>query len=198
MLTRFRRYFIAGLAAFLPLALTIYLLIFTFNFADGILGKYLAPYFRREFGFYVRGISLFLCLFLILFIGFFATNFVGQRFFPFLEKFLLRLPFFKQVYPAIKEIAIFLFSRERLSFRQVVLIEYPRAGIYSIGFLTNTAHEKIAEKLSKDMCYVFIPHTPSPLTGFLTLVSKKDLLFPDITVEDAIKIIISGGVIRLD
>ena len=80
----------------------------------------------------------------------------------------------------------------------MVLVQYPRAGLYSIGFLTNTVHDKIAEKLSKDWCYVFIPHTPSPLTGFLTLVSRADLLFPDITVENAIKIIISGGVIRLD
>ena len=113
---RLRRYFISGLIVFLPLALTINLLVLTFNIADGFLGKYLEPYFSREFGFYVRGISLFLCLFFIFFIGFLATNFVGQRFFPFLEKFLLRLPFFKQVYPAIKEISIFLFSREKVSF----------------------------------------------------------------------------------
>ena len=198
MQSKIRRYFISGLIVFLPLALTAKLLVLTFNIADGFLGKYLGPYFLQEFGFYVRGISILLCLLLVLFIGFLATNFVGEKFFPLMEKILLRLPFFKQVYPAFKEISLFLFSRDKLAFKQVVLVEYPRLGLYSVGFLTNTTHKKVSEKISEDMCYVFIPHTPSPLTGFLTIAPRKDLIFPEITVEDAIKVIISCGVISLD
>ena len=199
MKKKLQRYFLSGLIVFLPLALTINFLILTFNIADGFLGRFLEPYFSREFGFYVRGISLLLCVLLILLIGLLTTNFLGRKFFPVIERALLRLPFFKQVYPAFKEISLFLFSRDKISFKQVVLVEYPRVGLYSIGFLTNPTHNKISAKtLSSDLHYVFIPHTPSPFTGFLTLVPKKDLVFPDITVEEAIKVIISGGVISLD
>jgi uncharacterized membrane protein len=195
-MSRLRRYFVSGLIIFLPLALTINLLVLTFNIADGFLGKYLQPYFSREFGFYVRGISILVCLSVILLIGFFATNFLGRTIYPVFESALLKLPFFKQVYPAFKEIALFLFSREKFTFRQVVLIEYPRKGLFSVGFLTNEASSTVADKTGRDLCYVFVPHTPSPLTGFLTLVPKEELVFPDISVEEAIKIIVTGGVIK--
>ena len=195
-MNKFRQYFISGLIVFLPLALTIKALLLTFNVADGFLGKYIQPYFSREFGFYFRGFSILICIFLILFTGFLVTHFLGRRILPAFESLLLQLPFFKQVYPAFKEIALFLFSREKFNFRQVVLIEYPRKGIYSIGFLTNEVPKKVSENISRDLCYVFVPHTPSPLTGFLTLIPKEDLIFPDISIEDAIKIVISGGVVK--
>ncbi len=191
-----RKYFVAGLVAFLPLVLTVKLLIVTFNIADGFLGKYIEPYFSKEFGFYFRGFSIVICLLLIVVIGFMVTNFLGRRIYPLFERLLLQLPFFKQVYPAFKEISLFLFSEEKLNFRQVVLVQYPRQGIYSIGFLTNDVPPKVGGKTSLAMAYVFVPHTPSPLTGFLTLVPKADLVFPDITVEEALKIIVSGGVIK--
>ncbi len=195
-MNKLKRYFISGLVAFLPLALTIKLLALTFSVADNFLGKYIEPYFSREFGFYFRGLSLFICLLLILVIGFLVSNFLGRRVYPLFERFLLRLPFFKQVYPAFKEVSLFLFSSEKLNFRQVVLVEYPSREIYSIGFLTNDVPPKISGETSRELCYVFVPHTPSPLTGFLTLVPKDRLKFPDITVEEAIKIIISGGVVK--
>ena len=198
MINKIKRYFISGLIIFLPLALTLRLLVVVFNVADGFLGRYIEPYFSREFGFYFRGLSLLFCVLLILFIGFLGANFLGKRLYLIWEKFLVRLPFFKQVYPAFKEIALFLFSRENFNFRQVVLIEYPRQGLYSVGFLTNDVPKKVSEKTSHDLCYVFVPHTPSPLTGFLTMVPRKDLVFPEISVEEAIKIVITGGVIKTE
>ena len=111
MLKRIQHYFVSGLIVFLPLVLTIKLLFLTFNIADGFLGKYIEPYFSREFGFYFRGLSLLICIFLIIFIGFLVSNFIGKRLHPFFEQLLLKLPFFKQVYPAFKEISLFLFSR---------------------------------------------------------------------------------------
>lgn len=191
-----RKYFVAGLVAFLPLALTVKLLIVTFNIADGFLGKYIEPYFSQEFGFYFRGFSILACLVLILIIGFLVTNFLGRRIYPLFEKLLLQLPFFKQVYPAFKEISLFLFSGEKMNFRKVVLIQYPRQGLYSVGFLTNDVPAKVAGRIASEMAYVFVPHTPSPLTGFLTLAPKTDLVYPDITVEEALKIVVSGGVIK--
>ena len=195
-MNKIKRYFISGLIAFLPLALTVKLFVLTFNVADNFLGKYIEPYFSREFGFYFRGFSLLICLLLVLFIGFLVTNFFGRKIYPLFEGLLLRLPFFKQVYPAFKEISLFLFSREKFNFRQVVLIEYPSREIYSIGFLTNEVPDRISGQVSRELFYVFVPHTPSPLSGFLTLIPKERLTFLDITVEEAIKIVISGGVVK--
>ena len=194
---KLRRYFFSGLVIFLPLALTVKLFLWTFNIADGFLGKYIEPYLAREF-FYFRGLSILICILLIFLIGFLGTNFLGRRLYLFGEGFLLKLPFFKQVYPALKEVFLFLFSREKLAFQQVVLVEYPRHGLYSIGFLTNVTPKKICEKTHQELYSVFIPHTPSPLSGFLTLVPKKDLIFPEITIEEAIKVVVSGGVVRAD
>jgi uncharacterized membrane protein len=191
-----RKYFVAGLIAFLPLALTTKLLIVTFNFADGILGKYIEPRFLKEFGFYFRGLSILICVFLIIVIGFLITHFLGKRIFPLFEKLILQLPVVKQVYPAFKEISLFLFSEEKMNFHKVVLVQYPRPGIYSIGFLTNDVPPNVGKNVSVGMSYVFIPHTPSPLTGFLSLVPKSEIVYPDISVEEALKILVSAGVVK--
>ncbi len=197
MMNKLRGYFISGLIAFLPLMLTINLLLLAFNFADRALGKYIEPYFSREFGFYFRGLSILLCLVLILILGFFVNNFLGRKIYLRLERLLLNLPFFKQIYPALKEISLFVFSKKRMNFRQVVLVEYPRKGIFSMGFLTNETHKKIVEKTpEKELCNVFVPHTPSPFGGFMIMAPKKDLIFLAMPVEEAIKIIVSGGVIK--
>ena len=110
---------------------------------------------------------------------------------------VLKLPFFKQVYPALKEMAVFLFTRERMaSFRQVVLIEYPRKGIYAMGFLTNDSSKEICDDVKKELCNVFIPSSPGPLTGFTVLVPKKEVVHTRISIEDAFKFIVSGGVVN--
>ncbi len=197
MKSRLRKYFISGLIIFLPLALTINLLILTFNVADGWLGRYIEPYFSREFGFYFRGISILICILFILLIGFFASNFLGRRLVPFFEGLLLRIPVFKQIYPAFKEMSMFIFSaHEKLSYQRVVLVEYPRKGLFSYGFLTSDAHEKISKVASAELCYVLIPTTPTPLSGFTILVPKRELIYPDITIEEALKIIVSGGIVN--
>src|ERR1041385_881217 len=100
-----RRYFLAGIVIFLPLALTVNLLFLTINFADGILGRYIEPYFFREFGFYFRGLSILISFWVVFIIGFLANNFFGRKIYQFFENLLTRVPFFKQVYPAIKEMA---------------------------------------------------------------------------------------------
>lgn len=193
---RLRRYFISGLVVFLPLALTVYLFVWTLTFADGLLGKYIKPYFLKHLGFYFEGLGILIGVSLILLIGFFVTNFLGRRIHAFFENLLLKLPFFRQVYPAFKEIVLFLFSKERLRFKQVVLIEYPRKGLYAIGFLTNEQNEKIREVTHKDVCNVFIPSAPGPLTGYIILVPRQDIIFTDISIEEAIKFTVSGGVLN--
>jgi uncharacterized membrane protein len=109
----------------------------------------------------------------------------------------LKLPFFKQVYPALKEMVIFLFRRDQMSsFKQVILVEYPRKGLYSIGFLTNDTAKEINDNIRTELCNVFIPTSPSPLTGFTVLVPKKEIIHTNISIEGAFKFIVSGGVVN--
>lgn len=197
MWNSFKRNFLSGLVVFLPFVLTIYLFILTVEFADGLLGQYLEPYFSDKFGFYFRGISIIFAIGVVTCIGFFATNFFGRRIYLFFDNLLVRLPFFKQVYPALKEMALFLFSRDQLkSFKQVVIIEYPRKGVYSFAFLTNDSSFKVRDKTKKELVNVFIPSSPGPLTGFTIMVQKKEIIYTDITVESAFKFIVSGGVVN--
>src|SRR5206468_2502553 len=116
-------------------------------------------------------------------------------FFESLERFLLNIPFFKQVYPALKEISFFIFKRDKVNFKQVVLVEYPRKGLYSVGFITNETSKRISAAVDKELKNVFIPHSPSPLSGFIVLVPKEDIIFVNLSVEEAFKFVISGGVV---
>ena len=196
MLALWRRYILAGLTVLLPVLLTVYLIMMTFNFVDGFLGKFIKPLFIKFFGFYFQGSSIVVFIFLIFIIGFFASNFLGKRLYPKLEELLLKLPFFRQVYPAVKEVALFLFSRDKPAFKQVVLIEYPRKGVYSLGFLMSDASKKINDITKQELCNILIPSSPSPLTGFVVMVPRTEVIFTDITVEQAIKFIVSDGVIN--
>jgi len=193
---RFRRYFISGLVVFLPVGLTIYLFMLTLKFLDGLLGKYIEPYFYQFFGFYLPGLGIIVGLVSIWLIGFMATNFFGRKLHSFFERLLIKLPFFRQVYPAFKEMALFLFSNERLQFKQVVLVEYPRKGIWSMGFLTNDSPQMFRDETHQELCNVFIPSAPGPLTGYIVFVPRKDIILSDITVEHAVKLIVSGGVVN--
>jgi len=195
MFNNLRKYFISGLVVFLPIALTVYLFFLAIDFTDTFFGKLFAK-FGLELG-AIRGLSIVVGIYIIILIGFFTTNFLGRKIHNFFERLVLKLPFFKQVYPALKEMAIFLFTRERLtSFKQVVVVEYPRKGIYAIGFLTNDSSKEICDSTHKDLCNVFIPSSPGPLTGFTVLMPKKDIVYTKITIEDAFKFIVSGGVVN--
>ena len=197
MLAKLRKYFLSGLVVFLPISLTIYLFFLAIDFFDGILGKYLEPFFAENFGFYFSGLSIIIGVSIIILIGFLATNFLGKKIYHFFDGMLERLPIFKSIYMAMKEMATFLFARDRFSsFKKVVLVEYPRKGIYAFGFLTNDTSERIAKKTKKELCNVFLPSAPGPLTGYVVLVPKNEIVLLDISVEDAIKVIVSGGVVN--
>ncbi len=195
MLKRLQRNFVSGLGVFLPLALTVYLFIWAFNFTDGFFGKFIRPFFPDEFNYYFPGLSLLIGLVVITVIGFLVTNYLGKRFHSLIEHLLLKLPFFKQVYPAFKEMAGFIFSRERLTFKQVVIVQYPSKGIYSLGFLTNEAPKKVVEKLGRPMVNVFIPTVPHVVSGYVVMVPKEDVIYTDMPVEETVKYIVSGGVV---
>ena len=196
MWSNFRKYFVSGLLAFLPLALSVFLFLWVIGFADGLLGKYIHPFMKSYLGIYIPGLGLILGILLIILIGFVVTRYFGMKLQQAVEKLFLKLPFFRQVYPAVKEIADFFFSRGKLKFKTVVFVEYPRKGIYSFGFLTNESSKRINDHAGREMCNVFVPSAPGPLTGFVMLVPRNEIIFTDITVEEAFRFIMSGGVVN--
>ncbi|MBN1527257.1 MAG: DUF502 domain-containing protein [Candidatus Omnitrophica bacterium] len=193
---RIRRYFITGLLVILPVFITLYLLFIIFKFVDTIWGVPINYYLNRNFGFKVPGVGFILGIITVLIVGFVATNLFVRKFFRLIEILFLKFPVIRQVYPAVKQIVSSLISGERRAFKKVVLIEYPSRGIWSVGFLTNESFKEAREKAGRELVHVFIANTPSPFTGFLILVPKDEVKFLDMSVEEGIKLIVSGGILN--
>lgn len=193
-MSRLRRYFITGLIVILPLVATIYILVGIFNFSDRLLGRFINEYLEKTIGFYIPGLGLLLFLTIILLVGFLVTNILFKRLLFRLEILFLKFPLIRQIYPAAKKIVEYLFSKDKPAFKKVVIVEYPRKGIWSIGFITNEAMKDAEDKTHQELLNVFIPSTPNPMTGYFIFVPKNDAVFLDISVEDGLKMIVSGGV----
>lgn len=196
MMNRLKRYLITGLLLVIPVFLTAYVLIVIFTFLDGILGRYINAYLKELLGFYIPGLGFLFLFIFIASIGFLANRFIGRKFFPFLEKWFSKLPIIDKIFPTAKHIVAFILAQKEFGFKKVVMVEYPSKGIWSLGFITNEEFKKIEETVNKAMVSVFIPNSPGPLTGYVVFLPKEEVRFVDISVMDAIKIIISGGVYK--
>jgi uncharacterized membrane protein len=195
-MSNIKRYFVAGILVTLPVFLTVYLLFVIFRFIDGIWGKVINYYLKKNFGFSIPGLGFILGVLTVLIIGFVATKITNKRFFKAIEDWFLKLPVINQIYPAARQIVRSLFSRESPAFKKVVLVEYPSRGLWAIGFITNESFKEANEKAASELVHVFIATTPSPLTGYLALIPKKDVKYLDISVEEGIKLIVSGGIVK--
>ncbi|MFA5039095.1 MAG: DUF502 domain-containing protein [Candidatus Omnitrophota bacterium] len=193
-----RRYFLTGLLIVLPILATLYLCVSLFLFFDNILGRYISRVTEASVGFKIPGLGLLVFILLIFFTGLLAANFIGRGLLSFFEKFWLRFPVIKNVYPAAKQITHFLFSPDvKKGVRSVALIEYPRKGIYTLCFVTNKTGPYFEEKLGGEELYnILVPSVPSPLTGYYIMVPKKDVTLLDLSIEEAMKLIVSGGVLN--
>lgn len=193
-----KRYFLTGLLVVFPILATVYLFVTLFLFFDNILGRYIAKLTESYLGMTIPGLGLLVFFLIVLLTGALATNLIGRRLIGFFERLWLKFPLIKNVYPALKQIAQFLFSHKfQGDMRRVALVEWPRKGIYMLCFITNVTGVYFEEKLGGDeFCNVLIPSVPSPVTGFYVIVPKKELIFLDLSVEDAMKLIISGGVLN--
>lgn len=196
MIKKIRHYFATGLLITLPVFLTLYLIFIVVRFIDGIGGKVINYYLNKNFGFVIPGLGFILSMMVIVAVGFIATDFFGKKFFRVIERWFLKFPFIRQIYPAAKQMVDSFISKESPAFKKVVLAEYPSKGIWSIGFLTNDSFKEANDKTGRDLIHVFIATTPSPLTGFLILVPRQDVKFLDISVEEGVKLIISGGIVK--
>lgn len=191
-----RRYLITGLVAVVPVFLTIYVLFIFFRFTDNILGRFLNVYLENTLGFYIPGLGILIFLLFILVIGFLANRYIGRRIFPLIDRLFFRLPLIRNIYPTFKQIISFILAQKEFGFKKVVMVEYPSRGIWSLGFLTNEEFTRISQVTNREMVSIFIPSSPGPFTGFMVFVAKEDVRFPDISIAEALKIIISGGVFK--
>jgi len=193
---KLRRYFITGLLIILPAFVTVYFLYVIFRFIDGIWGKLINFYLKRYLGFSIPGLGFILGVITVIIVGFIATNIFGKRILRVFENWFLKFPFIRQIYIPAKQIVDSFISKDKPAFKKVVLVEYPSKGIWAIGFVTNESFKEAEEKIGQELLHVFIATTPSPLTGFLIIIPKREVKFLDIPIEDGIKLIVSGGIIN--
>jgi uncharacterized membrane protein len=193
---KLRHYFITGFLLLLPLYITFYLLSIIFRFIDGIFGGLINGYLKSNFGFFIPGIGIILGILIILAAGFVTSHFLSKRVLSGIEKWFSKLPGVRQIYPSTKQIIGFLFSKDKAAFKKVVLVEYPSKGIWSVGFLTNEGLKEAQEKTQEELLHILIPTAPSPWSGPLILIPKREVKFLDISVEDGIKLIVSAGILK--
>lgn len=193
----FRRYFVTGLLVVVPLYFSYYVLSIIVNSMDGML--MLLPVSLRPdtyLPFHVPGLGIIFTVFGIFLIGVLTTNYLGKTLLSLTEKGMSRLPVVRMVYNATKQFMETFFSQEHQGFRKVVLIEFPRKGIYSMGFMTSKVNGEMKQKTTSEpsVC-VFVPTTPNPTSGYFAVVPEKDVIYLDMKVEDAFKVIMTGGMV---
>ncbi len=183
-----KRYFVTGLATLFPVTVTLWLVWKIFLFADGVVGKYLPSQ--------IPGLGLLVTVLVILLVGIFTVHLFGRLFFRTIEILLVRLPLIRKIFPPVKQLAKFLFDEgtRETAFRGVALVEWPRLGSYSLAFVTNEWVTNI-NGAEETLVTVLIPTPPSPVTGPIIFLRKKDVIILTMSVEDAFKLIMSGGVV---
>ena len=202
ILKSIRSYFIAGLLFIVPLVLSIYVVVRLFFWLDGLLNdqvNYLVYHFlgRDTAAHPIPGIGLLALVLIFLVAGFGVRNYIGRRFVKLSEFLLGRIPIVGHIYGMLQQIGHAFLSDRSDTFKKAVLFEYPRPGSYSIGFITQDTRGIVQRTLNehnRQDCYsVFVPTTPNPTSGFLLFIPKKDVMELDLSIEEALKLVISGG-----
>ncbi|MGB5165443.1 MAG: DUF502 domain-containing protein [Woeseiaceae bacterium] len=201
---RIRRYLVAGILVWAPLAVTYLLLKFAVGIMDRTLRvlpaayrpeNFLAEWFNVDPPFHIPGLGVILTLIVLLLTGLLAANFVGRAFVGGWESLLHRIPVVRSIYSAAKNFAEIVFSDSSNSFKKVLLIEYPRKGLYSLAFQTSTSLGEVQGRTGEDVVCCFVPTTPNPTSGFIIVAPRSSITELDMEVDEALKMIISLGVV---
>jgi len=193
---RLRRYIVAGLLIWFPLGATILVFTLLLDIMDRLLFLVPARYRPEELlGFPIPGLGLILAIVVLLTTGVIGAGFFGRRLVGLYESVLNRIPLVRSVYSAVKHFAEMVFSDSGTSFKKVLLIEYPRFGLYSVAFQTSENPPEVQHRTGEEIVTVFLPTTPNPTSGFMMFVPRKDIVELDMAVDDALKMIISLGVV---
>lgn len=198
MMSSLRRYFISGLLVWLPIWVTILALKFLVDILGATLTLLPVRYQPDAlFGVHIPGVGMMITLGVILLTGVVVANFVGKQFVALWDALIGRIPLVRTIYTGVKQILETLFTPGGQSFRKVLLVEYPRAGMWSLAFQTGDGTEQVSNALGGEpMVSIFIPTTPNPTSGFLMMVPRKDVIEMQMSVEQALKFVISLGVVQ--
>ncbi|MCP5468774.1 MAG: DUF502 domain-containing protein [Deltaproteobacteria bacterium] len=193
----FKKYFSAGIIALLPVAGTLWLLKFIVVSAEEIFRSFIPPQFlpEKHFGFDIPGLGILFAIVVVLLVGLLTRLYIGRRLLTAGDRIFAKIPLGRGVYTAIKQFLGTITGEERKSFRQVVLVEYPSPGSHALGFFTGYASGEVQAKTQQRVANVFIPTTPNPTSGFLLMLPESKLMHLEMSVEDAFKFIVSGGVV---
>jgi uncharacterized membrane protein len=191
MRTRLRRYFITGLIVILPIAVTINVLVWLFWTLDGFLGWLFTLWYGQP----TPGVGLVAMLATILIAGALATNVLGRRIVGWFDRLVLRIPLARSIYSATKQLSDNILAQRGASFQRPVLVEWPRRGLYTVGFVTGETGGRVQEIAGQRVLNVFVISTPNPTSGFVMLVPSDQVHPLDMSVEDALKLVMSGGIV---
>ena len=187
---KFRNYFIAGVVVLIPIGITLYLTLFIINISSKILPKEINP--NHYLPYNIPGLEIIIAVVLITFIGWLSLSFLGKRLLNLFNNLLKRIPILRTIYSAITQMTE-TFTKGDKDKKNVVLVEYPRKGTWAVGFATKDNTGEISDKTNKKLVNVFVPTTPNPTSGFLLMFPKDEVIYLDISFEEASRFIVSAG-----
>ncbi len=195
VLAKLRNNFIAGIVVLIPIGITLYLTLFLIRISGKIIPKEINP--NNYLPFDIPGVEILIALLIITLIGWLSLSFLGKKFFEFFNNVLKKIPILRTIYSAIGQMTES-FTKTDNNQKSVVLIEYPRKGVWAVGFATKENEGVIKNKIKEEIINVFVPTTPNPTSGFLLMVPKKDLIYLNVSFEQASKFIVSAGTTNID
>ncbi len=188
--TSIRNNFIAGVVVLIPIGITLYLTLFFVKVSSKILPKEINP--NHYLPFNIPGLEIIISVLLITIIGWLSLSFIGKRLFDLFENILNKIPILRTIYSAVVQLTE-TFTKSKSNKKNVVLIEYPRKGVWAVGFATKENTGEIKKKVGQDLINVFVPTTPNPTSGFLLMFPKSEVIYLDLSFEEASKFIVSAG-----
>ena len=197
LLARLRTYFLTGIVVSAPVGITIWLIWLFVAFVDDTVVPLIPDAYNPSdvIGVSVPGIGVIVVLLVVTIIGFLVTNFFGRFMIKLGENMVSRVPVVRTIYGVLKQIFDAVLAQSEGAFREVILIEYPRKGIWVLGFVTSNTQGEVRRVMADEMVNVFLPTTPNPTSGFLLFVPRKDCITLNMTVEEGVKLVISGGIV---
>ena len=188
--SKIRNNFIAGIVALIPIGITLYLTLFIIKLSSNLIPKEINP--NNYLPFDIPGLEIVIALILITLVGWLSLSFLGKKFFELFNSILKKIPILRTIYSAIGQMTES-FTKTDNSEKSVVLLEYPRKGIWVVGFATKVNQGIIKDKVKENLVNVFVPTTPNPTSGFLLMFPKSEIIYLDMTFEEASKFIVSAG-----
>ncbi|MBN1662857.1 MAG: DUF502 domain-containing protein [Deltaproteobacteria bacterium] len=195
--TSIKNILLTGLAVIIPIGITIYILNFIIEMMDSLLTVMPVQYQPDTvLGFHIPGLGLIITVLLIFICGLITKSFIGNKLIRWGEAVVDRIPIVRGIYQATKKIVDSMFVGQGKSFKQAVLVEFPRKNVYSVAFVTGVPNPEIEEKIGKNFVSIYVPTTPNPTSGYFLMVAQDELIYLDMSVEDALTLVISTGIVN--